>query len=283
MSDALMGMLSPDHLTIVVDIGANPIDGAPPYKAMLESGICRVIGFEPQPEALEQLRNAATPLETYLPDVVADGENARLHVCSASGMTSLLQPDEDQLALFNLFPQLGTVLETRDVSTVRLDDIEAIKDLDFLKIDVQGSELTVFSHGRECLKGAVALQTEVSFVPLYVNQPTFGEVDTILRELDFIPHRFMNMKRWALSPTEFGGNPRYPGNQLLEADIVYVRNFASLPAMPSEKIKHLALLAHYVFGSLDLANRALIELMNRGELEKSVIQAYVESISSKSS
>ena len=46
-SDALFDLLPPDHLTAVVDIGANPIDGDPPYKGMLAAGLCTVIGFEP--------------------------------------------------------------------------------------------------------------------------------------------------------------------------------------------------------------------------------------------
>ena len=32
----------------VVDIGANPIDGDPPYRLLLDAGLCRVTGFEPQ-------------------------------------------------------------------------------------------------------------------------------------------------------------------------------------------------------------------------------------------
>ena len=33
---SLFELLQPGRLTEVVDIGANPIDGAPPYKAMLD-------------------------------------------------------------------------------------------------------------------------------------------------------------------------------------------------------------------------------------------------------
>ena len=43
------------RLSSVLDIGANPIDGDPPYKRMLESGLCTVTGFEPQRDALAEL------------------------------------------------------------------------------------------------------------------------------------------------------------------------------------------------------------------------------------
>jgi hypothetical protein len=53
-SITLTQLLCPARLTEVVDIGANPIDGDPPYRTMLHQGLCRVTGFEPQPEALQQ-------------------------------------------------------------------------------------------------------------------------------------------------------------------------------------------------------------------------------------
>ena len=53
--------LPPTRPTTVLDIGANPIDGDPPYKAMLASGLCSVIGFEPQPEALAELNRRKSP------------------------------------------------------------------------------------------------------------------------------------------------------------------------------------------------------------------------------
>ncbi len=71
--DPLFGMLQPKRLTAVVDIGANPIDGDPPYKEMLAAGLCTVIGFEPQADALAALNRRRTPRERYLPYAVGDG------------------------------------------------------------------------------------------------------------------------------------------------------------------------------------------------------------------
>ena len=102
-------------------------------------------------------------------------------------MTSLLTPDVNQLRLFTAFPEWGSVVEEVEVQTHRLDDLD-IDEFDLLKIDIQGAELMVFQHGRERLRNAVAVQTEVSFVPLYRDQPTFGDVDRELRSQGFVPH-----------------------------------------------------------------------------------------------
>lgn len=250
--------------TAVVDIGANPVDGDPPYKQMLDSGFCTVTGFEPQPDALAELNRLKGPRETYLPHVVGDGETHRLRVTGVSGMTSLLQPDPKRLALFNGFTDWGTVINEIEVSTVRLDDIDEIGEFDLLKIDIQGGELMTFQNGRRKLADAVAVQTEVSFVPLYKHQPVFGEIDVELRSQGFLPHSFPDIKRWAIAPMVFGGNFRIGQNQLLEADILYVRDIAYPQRLSNEQLSHLAMIAFHVYGSTDLALFCIRELSRRG-------------------
>ena len=60
-------------------------------------------------------------------------------------------------------------------------------------------------------------------VPLYKNQPVFGDVDLELRSLGFIPHMFADLQKRMILPLHFSDNIRVGLNQLLEADIVYVR------------------------------------------------------------
>lgn len=263
------------RLTGVLDIGANPIDGDPPYKQMLESGLCTVTGFEPQPDALAELQRRKGPLETYLPHAVGDGATHRLSITRASGMTSLLKPDVRRLALFHGFPAWGAVTDEVEVATRRLDDLEDVPDFDLLKIDIQGGELMVFQHGRQKLAGAVAIQVEVSFVPLYEQQPTFGDIDGELRAQGFLPHSFPAIKRWAIAPTVFSGDFRCGGNQLLEADIVYVRDFAYPERMTTEQLSQLAMIAHHVYGSIDLARFCILELARRGAVPAGADSQYL--------
>ncbi len=69
----LAGIIEPMAPVDVVDVGASPIDGPPPYKNLLDRGLMRLVGFEPQEDALKQLNAAKGPYETYLPDAVGDG------------------------------------------------------------------------------------------------------------------------------------------------------------------------------------------------------------------
>jgi len=140
--DPLFELLKPDRPTAIVDVGANPIDGDPPYKQLLQKRLCRVVGFEPQADALAKLTSRKSELETYLPYVVGNGDEAKLKLCRVRGMTSILNPDQHMLSQFPNFSKWGQVVEETLVATRRLDDISEIESLDFLKIDIQGARNT---------------------------------------------------------------------------------------------------------------------------------------------
>lgn len=272
--DALAALLRPARLTEVVDIGANPIDGDPPYKGMMLQQLCRVTGFDPHPVAIAELTKRKGPQETYLPYAVGDGDAHALNICRGIGFASLLQPHAKTLTHFPNFTELGRVIDRLPQQTRRLDDIAEISAIDLLKIDIQGGELSVFRHGRTKLAKAVAIQTEVSFVPLYENQPVFGDIDLELRSLGFIPHSFAAINKKMIAPM-LGPDPAAAINQLVEADVVYVRNFVDAEAMDSEQLKHLALIAHHCYGSFDLALNCIHHLAVRGAISPDGKSQYV--------
>lgn len=281
MNTYLSELLNPSRLTEIVDIGANPIDGPPPYKSMLDIGLCRVTGFEPQKEALSQLQLHQGPNERYLPYAVGDGCSHTLHICRASGMTSLFQPDPARLGLFAALAPLGDVIQKMPIQTVNLDSIAEINNLDFLKIDIQGGELAVFQSGKIKLTQAVAIQTEVSFITLYKDQPSMGEIDSELRTQGFIPHCFAAIKKWPITPCVVNNNPRQALNQLLEADIVYVRDFSQPDTLSDEQLKHLALISHHIYGSFDLAMHCLMLLENRNAISTGTQQKYLQNLTQR--
>jgi hypothetical protein len=128
------------------------------------------------------------------------------------------------------------------------------------------------------LSRAVAIQTEVSFVPLYQNQPSFGDIDRELRDLGYIPHTLAAIHRRLLLPLQHPFNIYAAMNQLLEADIVYVRDFTRPELIDSQQFQHLALIAHHCYNSYDLALKCIHELIQRGEYPSQVGAAYAESI-----
>ncbi len=146
------------------------------------------------------------------------------------------------------------------IETHRLDDISEIADIDFLKIDVQGSELSVFRSGRSHLSKAAAVQTEVCFMQLYKDQPLFAEIDQELRSLGLIPHVFTEMKKAMILPLHFENDLYRTMNHVLYTDVVYVRDFTQPDNMDAEQLKHLALIAHYCYQSYDLSTKCILDL-----------------------
>jgi FkbM family methyltransferase len=274
-SDPLATLLRAERLTAVVDIGANPIDGEPPYKKMLGGRLCTLVGFEPQAEALAKLDASKSDLETYLPYAVGDGTRGTLKVCQARGMTSLFTPEPRILNLFPGFAQFGRIVQEIPVDTRTLDSISEIAALDLLKIDVQGGELAVFRNGTARLANAIAVQAEVSFMPLYKDQPVFGHIDLALRELGLVPHMFANINKRMILPLHNADNPYTFMNQLLEADVVYVRDFTYPDRMSDEQFKHLAMIAHHCYRSYDLAAHCIHQLAQRGSLPSDGVGQYL--------
>lgn len=273
MDSRLADLLRPSRLTAVVDVGANPIDGAPPYASMLAAGLCSVAGFEPQSQALDKLRAAAGQNERYFGCAVGDGTPKTLYRTRSEGMSSTLAPDKASLAAFHSLAEYGRVVAETPVETRRLDDID-LGPVDFLKIDVQGGEIDVFRHGRETLKNAVAIQTEVSFVTLYEGQAPLGVIDTELRAQGFIPHLVAEEKRWPIGPVLFNPDPLVACRQIMEMDLVYVRDFRDLGNLSPEQWRHLAMIALCVYGSVDLAGRCVAALEGIGAVPRGSLETY---------
>lgn len=268
----LVGLTEPVQ---VVDVGANPIGDDPPYQGLLTAGVAEVTGFEPQPDALTRLQEAAGPQEHYLPHVIGDGTQHRLHVCRSTGFTSLLEPDPTQLALLTDFPALAEVTAVETVSTTRLDDV-GLDRVDLLKMDVQGGELAVVEGGPALLGEAVAVQTEVGFHRLYHDAPTFAEVDLALRRHGLVPHSFVSTRTWPTAPVQWADPLEVVSRQLVEADVLYVADLTRPQDLSTDRLRRLAVVVGGGYGAVGVALRCLGELVARGAAAPDAVNAYRE-------
>lgn len=278
MIQTIQELLEPASKIEVLDVGAAVFaDDPPPYKPLLDAGVAHFNGFDGDARQVPLIRASYGADANVFNEFLFDGTLQTIYVTSPeSGMTSLLKPDIAALKFFGGFESIGRVLKTETVQTTRLDDVSGLPDIDMLKIDAQGSELTVMRNGVEKLRNCLAIQLEVSYFPLYENQPCFGEIDVWMRAQGFSVHCFMGIKRWPISPTVFKGND--PGHQLLESDLVYVRNPLKLHTLSDEQLKKLILITHYSYWSYDLSVHFLLELVKRGVLAASSHEEYIRLI-----
>lgn len=272
----LRDLIPLDRPLRILDIGASPVDGDPPYQALLDTGEVELVSFEPNPNALAQLRAQAGPHQTILGEALGDGKRHTLHFCQAPGMNSLLTPDPNVLGKFNLFGEFGTVLRTEEIETYRLDDLDEVGTFDFVKLDVQGFEKTILEHGRKRIAQCLVVHTEAAFVPMYRDQPCLGEVDTLLRELGFVTHTIFSLKRWPVAPLIIDGQPRRGLNQLLDGDLVYARNFFELKNWSDSEVARLAHILHTLYRSYDVTYHLMRELEQRGTIGPVAATRYLE-------
>ncbi len=239
----------------VIDVGAMDI-GATPYEALLSVPGCTVIGFEPNPEECAKLNEQPAPGRSYLPHFVGDGSARTFHWCAWAATSSLYPPNTRLLERFSGLAELVQLARTSPVETTRLDDIPEVAGSDFVKIDVQGATLDVLRGGEATIRGALVVQCEVEFVPLYEGEPLFAEVDLEMRRLGYLFHKFSGLATRTFAPLRMRPDAP-PHGQVLWTDAVYVRSFLDLASSTPEDLLKLAIILERVYGSRDMALYAL--------------------------
>ncbi len=188
----------------ILDVGAAFIE-RPPYQSLVDAGRARIVGFEPDKQACERLNRKYGNPHRFFPFFVGDGLPAIFHETNWVLTGSLYEPNTELLEKFQNLAEIVTPVATHPVNTTRLDDIAEIGDIDFIKIDVQGSELRIFENASSALSGTLLIQTEVEFVELYRGQPMFADVDIFSKSPRLsVPH-LKRLRQSSLQATNFKG------------------------------------------------------------------------------
>ena len=274
--NGLVAALAPQRPLRIADVGANPlIEGEVSYRRLLDAGHAEVVGFEPQVEALAQLNARKSRAELYLPHALGDGTPRTLHLTQSPGFTSVYPADPASAALLG-FRRGMSVTERTEVATRRLDDCAEVPPIDFLKIDVQGSETAIIANGAGKLAEAVAIQTEVRFFPIYEGEPSFGALEAELGRQGFRFLRFATLKSVALSSKAARLRLRRADfAQVVDGDAFFVRDLRGIAGWSDEAVKRLALLADAVMDCPDLACFALEELVRRQVVADGIVDTYL--------
>lgn len=146
-------------------------------------------GFDPNAEECERLGKLETPYQTcrYLPIAIA-GESGpqTLYKTQSLFCYSLLRPRHEFLKRFDI----ADLLEETGTETVQCTTLDALAErdnlrADIIKVDAQGLDLHILKAGEKLLTNAFCIETENAFVPLYVQEPTFSEMDEFMRDRGF--------------------------------------------------------------------------------------------------
>ena len=278
MLDFLQFLGDEESLVTILDVGAAFIE-TPSFQRLLDMKRARIIGFEPDEAACGELNDKYGEPHRFLPYFIGDGKPGTYWETNWGPTGSLYKPNTPLLEKFQLLAEVTVPVATHSVATRRLDDISEIDDVDFFKIDVQGSELGIFQNGLRALESALLIQTEVTFVEMYLGQPMFSDIDAFLRRSGFQFHDFVGFGSRAFkplaNPAHNGQNPCLrPFQQKLWADVYYVKDWMRLDVLRPDKLVKYAVLMHEVVRSYDLTHLVLVELDRRtgGRLAERYLQ-----------
>ena len=103
------------------------------------------------------------------------------------------------------------------------------------------------------------VQAEVEFLPMYVGQPLFSEVETFLRTRGFALHGFLPQVCRTVAPLVVSDDMYAGINQLVWADAVFVRDLTRLDRLAPDALLRMAAILHDCYGSVDVTLHLLAE------------------------
>jgi len=154
-------------------------------------------GFEPDDRSRTKLIENNSCLSYQMLPFAAwsSSGTVKINLCKKPEVSSIYEPN---YLFTNLFPNAKrfNVETTEEMICMRLDD-HPFEASDFIKLDIQGGESEVIKGATETLKKTLGLSVEVIFLPLYNNQPLFGDLCKLLDESGFEFIDFLNgITRW---------------------------------------------------------------------------------------
>lgn len=218
------------------------------------SSFVNAYGFEPNPIEFDKLISGKTDASLlglkspkyrsviYSPYALADKSGVcKFYVTYGPGAAGMLEPDFTRLKEIhwkgdtykkNFAEDIFTVDKVIEVNAKTLTEFAKEKELsyiDYLKIDVEGSEFEVLEGAEQLLNNVGVIKVEVCFIPFRKDQKLFSEVDLLLRKYGFdllkyeiVPEQVglkERTKPWSFFPAM--GVPEKYG-QPIQADAVYV-------------------------------------------------------------
>jgi len=243
-------IIHPKEPIVICDIGASAVDPTPSITDLINNSNSILYGFEPNEDEFKKLSQSDT--KKYFNYGIGSGKDETLNVCTAPGMSSILEPNFEYLDLFHGMSDWAKVIKKLKIKTKKLDEINFEKKVDFFKIDVQGYEAEIIKYGREKIQKSLIVQIETSPIPLYKKEKPFSYICHQLEDIGFELHMFNNIHTRFLKPF-VPKNGTYSGlHHLFQLDCFFIKKLNLINNLDIEELKKMALISLYSLKSYDL-------------------------------
>lgn len=239
----------------ILEIGALPIEGEAEsfYQLIDFFPNSSIIAFEVDEDLCSDLNTNSKEQLHYFPVALGlNNEEVPFYETQHPMCSSLYPPNWELMRHYNNL-EVASLKSKSSIKTQSLDFFlkeNNINDVDFIKIDIQGAELSVFQGGENILEKTIFIVSEVEFIPLYEQQPLFGEVCKYLASKNLMFHKFLGLAGRTLKPLIINNNPNIP-TQHMWSDAVFIKEIKQLPSLSANKLLKMAILA-FSYGSPDV-------------------------------
>ena len=184
--NVLTRMLRTYDINLVLDIGANEGQYG---RALIKNGYKgRIVSFEPLPDAYARLLRSRWGFGSWQTEqfaLGAENSTAVLNIAGNSQSSSLQAMHPSHVAAAPESEYIGDCTVTVKRLDTVFDRFYRQGDRCFMKMDVQGHEHQVLAGAQGCLDSIVAIESELSMVPLYEGQLLWHEAIESMKALGF--------------------------------------------------------------------------------------------------
>lgn len=170
------------HISTIIDVGSHKGESYALFRKILPAA--NYIGFEPIDDCYAQLKKNTSGDKNaqVFQFAVSDTDGtSTFYLTDQSHCSSLLKPEQ------STEEYAGNHIE-QQVELRKLDTLLEKQTLEkniLVKIDVQGAEEKVLRGARKVLTQATVVIIEISFAPLYKDQPDFHSIYSFMTELGY--------------------------------------------------------------------------------------------------
>ncbi len=237
----------------ILDIGAMITDDTSikEYQPLIDHGIAKVVGFEPSIIECNKLNSQLSQENiSFLPYFIGNGKSKYFYNNKFNMTSSLFKRNKFLLKLFRHLLEVTEPINKEKIKTTKIDEIKEIDfDVDLIKIDIQGAELQAFKGAKKILKKVVVIQTEVCWVPLYIDQPLFSEIELELRKKKFFLHKLIG---FGTQPFKSFNNSY--SSQHLWSDAIFVKDFTLLNELSERQLSAYIIIMFEIYKSYDFVS-----------------------------
>jgi FkbM family methyltransferase len=232
----------------VVDVGAR--DG---FLGEIEDlkAFVNFTGFDADPKECQRLNNSPPKgFKSFnISPFFIGAQNGQLtfNIYKSPGDSSVYPPSEAFRVKFNNGLSIQNSFAVRSIRLEEAVKISNVPQIDFLKLDTQGSELDILKGSESIARDTLLIEAEVEITEMYKGQPLIGEFISHMRDLQF---EVLYINRVFANRQDYHGPAR---GQVIFCDILFSKQEEiAIKSHPLTLAKHLILLCAY--GHLDVAS-----------------------------